>query len=136
MADDETFRFANERFYAAFAGGDADAMAALWAEAAPVLCVHPGAAPLTDRARIVASWRDILADPGVAEIRMDGARVHRHGGIALVVCYERLGDSVLTATNGFVLEDGSPRMVLHHAGACREAPPGTSHASPGGTALH
>lgn len=135
MADDETFLFANERFYAAFAAGDADAMAALWAAAAPVLCVHPGAAPLTDRARIVASWRDILSDPGVAEMHMDAPRLQRHGQVALVVCYERLGGGTLAAVNGFVLEDGTPRMVLHHATPCRDAPPETAPPATG-PALH
>lgn len=135
MTDDESFLFANERFYAAFAGGDAEAMAALWAEAAPLLCVHPGAARLTERARIVASWRDILADPGVAGMRMEGPRLLRYGEVALVACYERLGGGVLSAVNGFVVENGAPRMVLHQAGQCRERPP--EAASPrSATALH
>lgn len=136
MHDDESFLFANERFYAAFAAGDAGAMERLWAETAPLLCVHPGAAPLAERPRILESWRAILADPGVAGMRMDSPRLQRHGEVALVSCYERLGGSTLIALNGFVVENGTPRMVLHQAGACHDAPPAPPPAAAGEAPLH
>lgn len=101
-----------------------------------MLCVHPGAPPLCEREEIIASWRAILADTGVAEMRMDQPRLQRHDGLVLVVCYERLGGGVLAALNGFVLENGAPRMVLHQAGPCREAPPAPPSERRGGARPH
>jgi len=136
MHDDESFLFANERFYAAFAAGDTAAMDALWAKSAPLLCVHPGAQPLAERPRIMESWHAILGDPGVAEMRMDTPRLQRHGEFVLVSCYERLGGGTLLGLNGFVFEDGTPRMVLHQAGPCHDAPSPPPPSAAGEAPLH
>jgi ketosteroid isomerase-like protein len=121
-ADDERILFANEAFYAAFAAGDVDAMDEVWADDAPCVCLHPGAAPIHDRAEIMRSWDHILADPGIAEMRMHAPRVIGYGDFALVVCYESLGGGSLIATNGFIREDGQWRMISHQAGPCPGVP--------------
>ncbi len=122
--------FANDAFYVAFAGGDVAAMEALWARRAPVSCIHPGAPALTERAAIMASWRDIMGS-GPAEIRAVDPRVFPLQDAAWVTCHEILPNSTLIATNVFVREEGAWRMVHHHAGPApaptglqdREAPP-------------
>ena len=133
MTEEEAILFANEAFYSAFASRDVMAMDAVWAVEAPVVCVHPGGAPLTGRAAVMASWADILRHQASAGMRFDGAQVHRIDGVALVTCFERMGSGALSATNGFVREGGRWRMVLHHAGACADAPraPRTPAADPG-----
>ena len=52
MHDRMALLFANEAFYAAFAGHDYAAMEALWARHAPVACIHPGWGVLEGR-----EWR-------------------------------------------------------------------------------
>ncbi len=112
--------FANEAFYAAFASGDADAMADLWAEACDVACIHPGNPPLYDRQKIISSWQQILSDPGVSKMRMHSAVVVAGGPVALVTCFETFNSTTLAATNAFVMERGTWRMVLHQAGLCND----------------
>ena len=38
------------------------------------------------------------------------------GSSAYVICYEKVTNGVLIATNIFVREDGAWRMIHHHAG--------------------
>ena len=108
---------ANAAFYAAFARKDAEAMAALWAHAAPVACLHPGWEPLYGRADVVESWRNILRAGGAPPIRCQRPRVHVWGETAFVVCEEHVPGGILAATNVFVREDGQWRIAHHHASA-------------------
>ena len=128
----ELILFANDAFYAAFASGDAAAMDDLWAQSAPLVCIHPGAAPLFERDDIISSWQGILSSDQVGDMSCLAPRLVNNDGLALVVCYEQLGGGTLVATNGFVLEDSRWRMVLHQAGPCAEPPnlnqsPNTPH---------
>src|SRR3954467_14814599 len=104
---------ANEAFYAAFRAEDLDAMDRLWAQRAPVACVHPGWPPLIGRDQVMASWKAILAN-GAPPIRCASARVLMLGDVAEVVCDEQVGDDRVVATNVFVREDGRWAMVHHH----------------------
>lgn len=127
--------FANEAFYAAFAGADLGAMHNLWAEEAPLACLHPGAAPLFDRDEIMNSWAQILGG-GPTDISCRLPRIVSSTGTALVVCYEVIGRAssrgALVATNGFVQERGRWRMVLHQAGPTPGAPEGGGSRAGGG----
>ena len=130
-ADREVVLFANEAFYSAFRGRDMAAMAALWAERAPVAVIHPGWQALTGRDRVLASWRTILEGPNPPDITCHGATAHLCGEVAYVLCYERVGGGVLVATNIFAREGRVWRMVHHQAGptAATEPPPETDTAS-------
>lgn len=63
MSEQEAVLAANLAFYQAFAQRDGAAMARLWAERAPVTCIHPGWPALEGRAAVLESWADILANP-------------------------------------------------------------------------
>ena len=104
---------ANEAFYEAFRGEDLEAMDRLWAQRAPVACVHPGWPPLIGREQVMASWRAIMAG-GSPPVRCGAARVLMLGDVAQVVCEERIGADRVIATNVFVREDGRWVMVHHH----------------------
>ena len=114
--DERAVLDANDAFYAAFAGHNADALEALWAKRAPSACVHPGWSPLRGREEVVASWRAILSGTGAPPISCSRATAHLLGESAYVICIEHVPGGLLVATNLFVREDGEWRMVHHHAG--------------------
>ena len=63
MSDHVSVLFANDAFYAAFAGRDLEAMDELWSRRPNVTCIHPGWSPLIDRDSVMQSWRAILSNP-------------------------------------------------------------------------
>jgi ketosteroid isomerase-like protein len=109
---------ANATFYRAFTQRDYTAMTELWAQRAPVACLHPGAPALIGRTPVLESWRQILGGTSRFELRCERPVVHFFGEAAIITCYEAGGGEPahLAATNVFVLEDGRWRMVHHHAG--------------------
>jgi ketosteroid isomerase-like protein len=114
---------ANATFYRAFTACDYAAMSKLWAERAPVACLHPGAPVLVGRESVLESFRQLLRGPAPLEMRCDQARVHLLSETAIVLCYEgnaRL-PAHLAATNVFTLEDQEWRMIHHHAGPLARA---------------
>ena len=55
MTDSDAVLAANLEFYRAFTTRDVPAMDALWAQEAPVACLHPGWTALKDRDSIMES---------------------------------------------------------------------------------
>ena len=82
---------ANAAFYAAFNARDSDAMAALWATAAEVSCVHPGWNILRGREAVLESWRSILGNAEQAKIVGAAETAQIVGEVALVVGRELVG---------------------------------------------
>jgi ketosteroid isomerase-like protein len=117
MREVERVLAANEAFYTAFATRDVDAMEALWAVEARVACIHPGWQPLHGRDAVLASWRDIMGNPSSPPIRCSDAVAHVLGSAAIVICTERFPGAELVATNVFVDEHGSWKLIHHQAGA-------------------
>ena len=120
MSDDAAVLFANDAFYAAFAGRDFAAMERLWSERAWVSCIHPGWPPIAGRQEVMESWHAILTGQHAPEIDCRNARAYLLGETAYVICYEILKGTTLVATNVFVREGGEWRIAHHQAGA---APP-------------
>ncbi|MCX7367089.1 MAG: nuclear transport factor 2 family protein [Alphaproteobacteria bacterium] len=107
---------ANRAFYRAFNDRDAAAMDLLWAPTGAMVCLHPGQAPLHERAEIMESWRAILRHPQSPRVRCTNEWLIGRSGLALVICREVLAEVQLMATNSFVrLADGW-HMVGHHSG--------------------
>jgi ketosteroid isomerase-like protein len=125
---------ANQAFYDAFLREDPTAMDAIWAQRAPVACIHPGWDALLGRDRVMASWRAIMAN-GAPPIQCVAPRVQRLGEVAMVICEEHAGGGRLIATNVFVHEDGQWRIVHHHAGPVASAARDTAP-SPSGHGLN
>ena len=119
--DREGVAEANRAFYRAFMRRDAAAMEELWARATPVACLHPGQAPLFDRAIIMASWQAIMRNPATpSEIKVVQDSVVVRGRMGIVICREILPNAHLMATNMFVREGDAWKMA-HHQSAV--APP-------------
>ncbi len=130
MSDTAELLFANEAFYHVFRSRDVAAMEALWARRAPITCVHPGWHALNTREAVMESWDGILSNPKAPKVDCRGARAHLLGELGVVLCYEIIGGSVLTATNIFLREDGAWRLVHHHAGPCGTPPAELAEAPP------
>jgi hypothetical protein len=106
----------NRAFYRAFGEQDAEAMDRVWAPNGALVCLHPGQAPLHERADIMASWRAIMRHPQAPRVRCVGEWVTGRGGLAIVVCREILAEGQLMATNSFVRLGEGWRMIGHHSG--------------------
>ena len=122
MSDTKAILEANDAFYRALAGGDYSAMDEIWARRVATSCIHPGWRALAGREPVMASWRAILASP--PPIRASEAQVSVVEGAAFVICLETIDTHILVATNIFVAEEGSWKMVHHHAGHAPEPAPG------------
>lgn len=123
MSDRDAVLFANEAFYAAFAGRDYGAMEKLWSETAPVSCIHPGGGPVYDREAVLQGWQSILGNQATLDIRCIGPRVRLFGDSAAVICFEVIAGNNLIATNTFVREGKAWKLVHHQAGPTAEDPP-------------
>ena len=88
-----------------------------------VTCIHPGWPPLRGRKPVVQSWRDILANPNAPKITCQNARAYVDAAMAYVLCTEVLAGGQLAATNIFVIEDRTWKMVHHQAGPMQETAP-------------
>ena len=113
---EEAVLAANEAFYRAFNQKDVEAMEAIWATSAPVFCIHPGWNILSGREPVVESWRRILTNDAQPKLLTGGATATVVGDLAFVICREFVAGTPLAATNVFVLEDGSWKIVHHHSG--------------------
>jgi ketosteroid isomerase-like protein len=115
MTETDAVLAANLEFYRAFTNQDTEAMDAVWAKRATVLCTHPGWLPVAGRNAVMASWRDILGHPEAPAVMCHDDQAFLYGEIAVVLCEEELPGGRLAATNIFLKEDGHWRMVHHHA---------------------
>lgn len=122
MPDRASLLAANDAFYRAFAGADIAAMLDIWTAGPLASCTHPGWPPLTDRDEIVESWRRIFAGQSAIGVAIAGAMAFAHGEAGYVLCYERIGDAVMAATNVFRREGGRWRLVHHQAGPVAQMP--------------
>jgi len=122
MSQHDAVLFANEAFYLAFNSQDLAAMADLWATNARVSCIHPGWPPLFGREDVLESWEGIFAGDTPPQISCHGAQPHIYGETATVLCYERIPESYLIATNVFFREGGLWKIVHHQAGPTHGAP--------------
>jgi ketosteroid isomerase-like protein len=116
VSDGVAVTFANEAFYAAFASRDLAAMNDAWSRRADVTCLHPGWPPIVGRGEVMKSWRSILLGPSPPVITCHRPATYLFGDVAYVICFEQLGETVLVATNIFVREDATWRLVHHQAG--------------------
>jgi ketosteroid isomerase-like protein len=116
---------ANEAFYEAFRGRSVVGMQRLWAQRAPVACMHPGMPVIVGRDEVLRSWQGILGHPQAPILQCSNARAHVLGTSAFVTCLEASENDPprLIATNVFVLEDGHWRIVHHHAAPISPATP-------------
>ena len=113
----------NEKFYKAFNARDLDAMKSVWSSQGNVICVHPGWSTLNGFEPIMESWQGIFKNSGNMDIQVSDVTVTASEGLAWVSCVEKLytiaSNGVLASkvfsTNLFQLNEGSWKMIMHHA---------------------
>jgi hypothetical protein len=120
MSDYVAVLFANDAFYLAFTSRDVEAMDAIWSQRPSVTCIHPGWELLSGREQVLESWEAILTSGHSPNVTCHEASATVLGETAYVVCYEELEGAYLMATNIFIREDNTWKLVHHQAGA---APP-------------
>ena len=124
LSDREAILFANEAFYAAFAGKGYAAMDSLWADG-EVTCIHPGWPPLRGREAVMKSWRDILGHEP-PDVSAHHAEAALQNGVAVVTCIELIPGpgrpQALSATNMFVKQGNAWKIVHHQAGIANVDP--------------
>jgi len=130
MSDKTAVLFANEAFYAAFAGRDMSAMESVWWRGENITCIHPGWPPLFGREHVMGSWQAILGGEDSPDIQCRNAVPHIFDTTAYVICYETLGDGALLASNVFILDDGRWHMVHHQGGTTAPMVPETTNEGP------
>jgi ketosteroid isomerase-like protein len=125
MTESDAVLAANLDFYRAFATRDIAAMDRLWSRKATVLCTHPGWLPLAGREAVMESWRNILGNPEAPNVMCHDDSAFLYGTMAMVLCEEEVSGGHLAATNVFMKEDGTWRLVHHQASPIlmRDPPP-------------
>jgi len=115
MSDRSAILAANAAFYAAFATGDADGMARLWAEDDNISCIHPGWPAIVGRLAVIESWRDILGSAGRPQITCHDPNAIVTGNSGCVLCVELMGPVALAASNHFRLINGEWQLSHHQS---------------------
>lgn len=122
-AEKERALAANAAFYAAFSTSNLAAMDALWSTTRDVAVFHPNWQGIKGRDAVMRSWATILNGAEMADIRPVGAHVILSGKMAMVICEEDLVAIRMIATNIFMNEGGTWRIVHHQATRLPEAVP-------------
>lgn len=130
MGNEKLVVAANEIFYKAFNARDLDAMKKVWSSHEKVTCVHPGWVPLNGLEPIIDSWQGIFKNSGNMDIQITDVSVIISEGLAWVSCVEKLYTIVthgvlaseVFSTNLFQLNEGSWKMIMHHASPTLSSP--------------
>ena len=123
MLEEAEVLFANDAFYNAFTSRDLPALEALWSSAAQLVCIHPGWPPLYGRKTIMDSWEGIFSSPHSPTITCDDAKANfLADNICYVTCFELMESGATVATNIFLKEDISWKMIHHHASPTSASP--------------
>ena len=123
MIKEEPAITVNEKFYKAFNARDLDAMKSVWSSQGNLICVHPGWSPLNGFESIMESWQGIFKNSGNMDIQVSDITVTASEDLAWVSCVEQIytiaSNGVLASkvfsTNLFQINEGSWKMIMHHA---------------------
>ncbi len=125
----ERVRLLNARFYEAVSHRNLLIMDKLWAHAAYVRCVHPGALLLVGWESVRESWRGLFERSICLRAEQQDAKITVIGPTAIVTCRESTSSftreaSVLhhsEATNVFEKQAGEWFLIHHHASLISKA---------------
>ena len=126
-------RRVNEAFYAAVEAGDLDRLTELSCADRPLVCVHPGVAPIHGTGAVLRSWALVMASTDYIQFFLTDVQVTLQGDVAVLTCAENMltageepalgGEDQPTgfrggkaqAMNVFTKESTGWRMWIHQA---------------------
>ena len=114
MNDKDALLAANAAYYRAFRTGDDALMGRVW-HIDDITCIHPGWPPLSGRAAVLESYRQIMSNPNQEPLTADDEHVIVSADWARVLCRETVAGTGLVATNLFVRTPDGWRLVHHQA---------------------
>lgn len=123
---------AEDAFYDALEGGDAEAMAAVWDPAADIACLLP-MSPLIQGAEVMEMWRSMFEQGMAFDIQVSHLAWIEGGDMALHLIEERIGQPdrasggqvpTVYGTNLFRRGSEGWRLVMHQNSPV-PPPPGT-----------
>lgn len=95
----ETPQDAEDAFYDALEGGDAEAMARVWEPSADIACLLP-MTPLIQGPEVLEMWRSMFAQGAAFDIQVRHLRWIEGGDLAVHLIEERIADSPHAAVAG------------------------------------
>ena len=122
MSDRSDVLEANASFYRAFQTKSLEAMDHIWAED-EVSCVHPGWPALESRPAILESYKMIFGHAEQEPVLCLNPRLVLRGDHALVLCEEKVGPTVLVASNLFLRTPKGWRLLHHQASPLMQSRP-------------
>ena len=116
---------ANDAFYLAFQKLDIEKMKDIWLDSDETKCIHPGWPALFGYEKIIQSWQGIFLNTEYVECQATDTWIMQHGLLGVVSNTEiihspnqgSLKQARVKATNVFLFEENSWKMVIHHASA-------------------
>ncbi len=116
MSEEVAALFANDAFYAAFAGRDMETMQEVWSKNVNIRCIHPGWDEISGRENVLDSLAAVFGGNAAPDITCHHAKAVIYGDVAVVVCHEEVDGAFLIATNIFERQGRIWKMVHHQAG--------------------
>lgn len=128
MDDTTAVLAANAAFYAAFEARDLDAMHEVWERSDRACVVHPGWPAQQGWPRVITTWDALFNGPEALHCIVLDERVEVIGHVGIVSCEEQilqglgsepeggegLASARVAATNVFVRDGESWKLILHH----------------------
>jgi len=128
MTDAVVILSANQAFYDAFSTASFDLMKKVWSSSEEIVCIHPGWAPLYGQEAVMQSWSNIFMEGHSPKITCHNAIAHfLKFDLCFVTCFESLQGGTMAATNIFLSEENSWKMIHHHAAPTAQHIPHTSN---------
>ena len=127
MTDAVVILSANQAFYDAFSTASFDLMKNVWSSSEEIVCIHPGWAPLYGQEAVMQSWSNILMGGHSPKITCHNAIAHfLKFDLCFVTCFESLQGGTMAATNIFLNEENSLKIIHHQAAPTAQHIPHTS----------
>ena len=107
-------------FYDAIERADLAALDAVWSQDDNIVCVHPGAMRIEGRGAVMDSFKQMFSDAPVLDFEIVDTLYTGNDSLAIHLVREEIAldgqlVSIMVSTNIYQMEEGSWRMLLHHA---------------------
>jgi len=111
---------AEAAFYDAIERADLKALDAVWSADENIVCVHPGASRIEGRSAVLQSFEQMFAEAPVLDFSIVDTLYTGNEALAIHLVREEIAldgqvVSIMVSTNIYQMEEGSWRMLLHHA---------------------